>query len=354
VRIDTKENEWEFQEAEEGVLADVWVYEGVRSSQSLVTAAAGYRLDDLSNEPICFDVIRPGCYDPRARLEDMDVAGVEAQACFPNSFLRFCGQRFLYSKDKELGRLCVEAYNDWMLEEWCGGSGGRLLPIGIIPLWDATLAAREVERTAERGMHAVCFSEVPPQLGLPSIHCGYWDPFFAACAANGTAILMHIASSSQVPKPSPDSPFVVTSSLMAVNSAMAMMDWLFSGNLIRYPQLRLGFCESQAGWIPYFLQRADEVWDMRRSWGSQEVIKEPPSTQVPGRIFYSTFGDPVAFNYLMDCLGSDNIMFETDYPHNDTNWPHCSEVAYNATKELDPATREKVLRTNARTLFSLD
>ena len=49
----------------------------------------------------------------------MDINGVEAQLCFPN-YPRFCGQQFLWGKDRELARLCVEAYNDWMVEEWCG------------------------------------------------------------------------------------------------------------------------------------------------------------------------------------------------------------------------------------------
>ena len=73
-----------------------------------------------------------------------------------------------------------------MVEEWCGDSGGRLIPLIIVPLWDAELAAAEVRRNAERGVHAVCFSEIPPHLGLPSIHSGYWDPFFAACEETET------------------------------------------------------------------------------------------------------------------------------------------------------------------------
>src|SRR5206468_5097284 len=70
--------------------------------------------------------------------------------------------------DKELGLACVQAYNDWMVEEWCGDSGGRLIPLAIIPLWDAALAAAEVQRNAARGVHAVCFSELPYHLGLRS------------------------------------------------------------------------------------------------------------------------------------------------------------------------------------------
>ncbi len=346
-------NEFVFVEDDSGSPADVWLYEDFRVITPLTVASVGYRLDELSGEPMSFERMRPGCYQPGPRLADMDAAGVEASACFPNTFVRFCGQRFLYGKDKELARLCVEAYNDWIIDEWCHGSDGRLIPLGIVPLWDADMAVREVERVARRGIHAVCFSELPSKLGVPSIHSGYWDRFFATCEANSTAIMMHIGSSSTDPKPSDDSPQVVTSSLMAVNSAMAMMDWLFSGILKRLPNLRLGFGECQAGWIPFFLQRADEVWEARRAWGGIDpVLTEPPSSQVPGRVFYSTFGDPVAFKN-MDLLGADSIMFETDYPHNDTNWPNSLEVGKKATAGLDPAVREKVLRGNARALFGL-
>ena len=97
----------------------------------------------------------------------MEMNWVEASLCFP-TFPRFCGQTFLEAKDRELAHACVVAYNDWMVEEWCGDSGGRLIPLCIIPLWDAELAAAEVRRNAARGVHAVCFSEIPPNLGLPT------------------------------------------------------------------------------------------------------------------------------------------------------------------------------------------
>lgn len=113
-------------------------------------------------------------------------------------------------------------------------------------------------------MRAVCFSELPSRLDLPSIHSGYWDPFFAACERNQVGIMLHIGSSSSLTKSSPDSPHVVTSALMAVNCTIAMVDWLFSGKLMQFPGLKLAFAEAQAGWIPYYLQRVDEVWEDRR------------------------------------------------------------------------------------------
>ena len=149
----------------------------------------------------------------------MDVNWVEASLCFP-TFPRFCGQTFLEAKDRELALLCVQAYNDWMVEEWCAGTGGRLIPLCIIPLWDAEVAAAEVRRNAARGVHAVCFSEIPHHLGLPSIHTDYWDPFFQACEETDTVVNMHIGSSSQMPATSPDAPAAVQATL-SFNNAMA-------------------------------------------------------------------------------------------------------------------------------------
>ena len=141
----------------------------------------------------------------------MTLNGVEAQLCFPN-YPRFCGQIFLRGKDKELARLCVEAYNDWMVDEWCGGTGGRLIPLCLVPLWDAELAAAEVRRNAARGVRAVAFSEVPAYLGLPSIHSGHWEPFFTACARDRHGVCMHIGSGTKTPqhvattRPTPSTP----------------------------------------------------------------------------------------------------------------------------------------------------
>ena len=101
--------------------------------------------------PMTYDEMRPGCYDPKARVEDKELNHVEASLCFP-TFPRFCGQTFTEAADHELGLACVRAYNDWMVEEWCGDSGGRLIPLIIVPLWDAELAAAEVRRNAERGV----------------------------------------------------------------------------------------------------------------------------------------------------------------------------------------------------------
>ncbi|OWY59736.1 amidohydrolase, partial [cyanobacterium TDX16] len=204
--------------------------------------AVGFDRDDMGLQPITYDEMRDGCYEPKARLADMDINHVEGSLAFP-TFPRFCGQTFTEAKDREVGEACVYAYNDWMVEEWCGDSGGRLIPLTIVPLWDAELAAAEVRRNAERGVRAVCFSEIPAKLGLPTIHSGYWDPFFQACEETTTVINMHIGSSSQMPATSPDAPPAVAATLSFGNAMSSMTDFLFSGVLVRFPELKLAYSE---------------------------------------------------------------------------------------------------------------
>ena len=215
--------------------SDTWYYEDLVQPHKRHVAAVGFDRDDMTLSPITYDEMRPGCYDPNARLADMDVDHVEASLCFP-TFPRFCGQTFAEADDKELALACVRAYNDWMVEEWCGDSGGRLIPLCLVPLWDVELAAAEVRRNAARGVTAVAFSEIPAKLGLPSLHSGYWEPFFDACDETDTLVCMHIGSSSQMPATSPDAPVAVSATLSFGNAMSSLSDFLFSGVLVRHPE----------------------------------------------------------------------------------------------------------------------
>jgi predicted TIM-barrel fold metal-dependent hydrolase len=337
----------------DGPQADCWVYEDLVYIHKRHVAAVGFDRDDMTMSPMTYDEMRPGCYDPKARVDDMELNWVEASLSFP-SFPRFCGQTFLEAKDRELAEACVYAYNDWMVDEWCSDSGGRLIPLPIIPLWDAELAAAEVRRNASRGARAVCFSEIPAVLGLPSIHTGDWDPFFAACAETRTVVCMHIGSSSKMPATSADAPVAVAATLSFGNAMSSLTDFLFSGVLVRFPDLKLAYSEGQIGWIPYILERADDVWLEHRAWGGvREIVPEPPSTYYYRQVFGCFFRDRHGIESL-ESVGIDNTTFETDYPHTDSTWPHTKKVAQELMAGLPDDVVHKLVRGNAIRMLELD
>jgi predicted TIM-barrel fold metal-dependent hydrolase len=336
-----------------GPEADCWVYEDLVYIHKRHVAAVGFSRDEMTMSPITYDEMRPGCYEPRARVEDMTANWVDGSMSFP-TFPRFCGQTFAEAKDKELAEACVYAYNDFMVEEWCGDSGGVLIPLCIVPLWDADLAAAEVRRNAERGVRAVCFSEIPPHLGLPSIHGDYWEPFFTACEETGTVICMHIGSSSRMPATSADAPVAVAATLSFNNAMASLSDWLFSGKLVTHPRLKIAYSEGQIGWLPYALERADDVWLEHRAWaGVSDIIPEPPSTYFRRQVYGCFFRDQHGVNSLAD-IGVDRVTFETDYPHTDSTWPDTKKIAEEMFAGLSADTVYRICRGNALEMLGLD
>jgi predicted TIM-barrel fold metal-dependent hydrolase len=355
---------YDLEMSDDGDPADCWIYDDrvvyvhkrhVAIPKSATPGGDPWKFDKhkMTLESLTYEDMRPGCYQIQPRIEDMALCGVEASLGFP-TMPRFCGQTFLEAEDHELALACVKAYNDWMVEEWCGESDGHLLPLCLVPLWDAQLAAEEVRRNAARGCHALAFSEIPPHLGLPSIHTGYWDPMFEACAETSTTVCMHIGSSSKMPATSADAPLAVSATLSFNNAMASLSDFLFSGLFPKYPGLRIAYSEGQIGWLPYVLERADDVWKEHEGWmKTSRTVPEPPSTYYHGHVFGCFFRDRHGLESLHR-IGVDNVTFETDYPHSDTTWPHTQKVVEEMFAGLDEVTTYKLLRGNAIDMLSLE
>ena len=141
---------------------------------------------------------------------------------------------------------------------------------------------------------------------------------------------------------------------MFANSALSLIDFLFSGVLVRFPNLKLLYAEAQIGWIPYVLERVDDIWDMHRGWSdSQRNVSEPPSQYYYRQVVSCFFKDGVGVENL-DRVGRDNIAFETDYPHQDSTWPNTHQVAKELFGQLDADTVHKIVRGNAIRFLGLE
>jgi predicted TIM-barrel fold metal-dependent hydrolase len=342
---------------------DVWVYDGKKMPSSGLSAVVGKSKEEFSPEPLNYSEMRPGCYDAKARLEDMDRSGVLASLCFP-TLPRFCGQLFMEASDREFGFECLQIYNDWLVEEWCGVAPGRYIPLMLIPMWDPQLAVKEMERMAAKGVTAFAFSENPEPLGLPTIHDvdGYWEPVMAAANELNLVASMHVGSSSTLPKICNDAPFMANLTWGASRTSGTMLSWLFSGLFQRYPNLKIALSEGEVGWMPYFLERAEQVLDKQRYWvkrGTTFMGHAGNAADLDTLNIRDSFREHVYGCFIEDHhgvaslaeLGEDNIMCETDYPHSDSTWPNCIDVARNVIKDLPEHVQYKLLRGNAERLY---
>ena len=338
----------------DGQLCDVWLFEDSVTPTGFLHGPAGVPREEQRNVAAVYEDLRPGTYDQSARLDDMTLNHVEAAINFPNIFPRFCGQGFLERDDKDLALECLRIYNDWIIDDWGGGAGhGRLIPLTLIPLWDAALAAEEVRRCVDKGSYAIAFSENPSKLGCATMYSGDWDVLWDVCQEADVTVSMHIGSSSSMPSTSPDAPLAASMSLYAQNAEGSLVDWVFSGTLERFPDIKIAYAESQVGWMPFQLERMDAVWKEGR--GGVGGDGRLPSEQVQGRVYGCIFDDLVGLKQRYE-VGVDQILFETDYPHSDGTFPHSRKVAHSmfAAAGLDADECYKVIRGNAISAFGLD
>jgi predicted TIM-barrel fold metal-dependent hydrolase len=346
-----------------------WIYEHHKVPISGVLVQAGRATEEINPAPVSYDEMLPAYYDPVARLEYMNRDGVLASLCFP-FFPRFCGQAFYEAKDKALALWCVQRYNDFVVDEWAGAAPGRYLPLAIIPLWDPRAAAKEIERAAAKGAKAIAFSENPSKLGLPSLHApdNYWDPVFAAADETRLPLAIHFGSSSSVPTTSDDAPLLVTGALSPISLAFCFTDWIFSGILPRFPNLKLLMSEGGIGWIPYMIERCESIYrtqewtrtqDFRYDLGSGAgsatgrggfVMEETPRQLFERHIYGCFIEDYFGASHLEE-VGFDNVLIETDFPHGDSSYPHSMKSAREQLGRYPEDLQYKVLQGNARKLF---
>jgi predicted TIM-barrel fold metal-dependent hydrolase len=338
---------------EDGHWCDIWTFDDLVMPTGLLHAPAGLTPEEQENIPAIYEDFRPGTWDQKARLADMDLNHTQASINYPNTFPRFAGQGFAERGDKKLAMAALQVYNDWMIDEWSGGDGyGRLIPLTLVPLWDAELAAAEVRRCAAKGSYAIAFSENPAKLGFKSLYSGAWDPLWDACTETNTVVSMHIGSSSSMPTTSDDAPLATSMALNAQNAQGSVCDWTFSGTLARFPTIKLAYAESQVGWLPFQLERMDGVW--HEDVGGID-LPNPPSTYVRGRVFGCIFDDLHGLRSRNE-IGLENILFESDYPHANGTWPRTRSVAHGLCEKAGMNAEEcaMLLRSNAINCYGLD
>lgn len=306
--------------------------------------------------------VHEAAYNPEVRLQVMDACGIHAQVLYPNS-IGLGGQGLANaSSDPELRRLCVEIYND-NAAEMQEMSGNRLLPMPVLPAWDIDGCVREAERVAGLGLRGVNMTSDPQDLGSPDLANPAWDPVWEVCADKGLPVHFHIgasltamnfygnyfwASQDEYVKPA------IGGSMLFINNARVLINTIFAGIFDRYPKLRMVSVESGVGWVPFILETMDyELWENAPAQAAK--LQRMPSEYFKDH-WHATFwfernqGD---LQRLIDSVGEDNVLFETDFPHPTCLYPSPLDTVEEKMLTLRPETRRKVLGENAAKLYRL-
>lgn len=302
------------------------------------------------------DDTHEAAYDVKARLRMMDEQGIFAQIVYPN-VAGFGNQNFHKIDDRELRLLCARVYNDAMAEVQ-EESGGRLFPMALMPWWDIAAAAEEVQRVAEMGMRGVVTTPDPHTAGLPDLGQADWDPFWDACSQLGMPVNFHIGASdialsffTNAAWPSLDGArnFLVGGMDLAMSNARVLSNLIISGVPERFPECKFVSVESGIGWLPFYL----EMLDYQMEQTAPGLLSMKPSEFFRRQIFATFWFEEMTPKHLIGEIGTENIMFETDFPHATCLYPDGREHLCKVTAGLDEHTRRRVLQDNAAELYRI-
>lgn len=320
-----------------------------------LSTAAGQKVEEFSPKSKTFGQMRPGCYDPRERVKDMDIDGVDAQVTFP-TLPGLAGGTFIEIEDKPYAAALIRAYNDWLADEWQAADPDRIIAAGILPLWDPQATAAEIRRLKERGIRCISLPSHPGTIpGIRPFPDESWAPVWDAMSDTGLPAEVHIVSGKldvsflQDAAGSPAEVFVC----MAPSSNMQVVaTLLFSGILRKWPKLKFISAESGIGWLPYFIERCDYTHRKHQFWTGTR-IDVMPSDLFRQSIFVNFISDRAGIE-LRNMIGIGNIMLGTDYPHTDSSWPDTQRIIKEQMGDIPDAERHAICAGNAVKVFGLD
>lgn len=330
---------------------DVWFFHDKVFPTIGTNAVVGRPRSEYGMEPDEFRQMRQGVYDPKARIDDMNVNGVLGAINFP-TFPSFSGNVFIGFAD-DLAAMAVQAYNDWHIHEWCAAGPGRFIPMAILPIWDMQATLAELERVSALGVHAISFPDNPARIGLPSIHNQYWEPMWKKLSDLQIVINCHIGTGARAEHASDESPINAWITTMPMSIANSAADWLHASIWKRYPDLRVSLAEGGIGWIPYFLERADFTFEHHSEWTGVDFGGGKPSDTFK-RHMITCFIDDQAGIEMLHHMNESLVTWECDYPHSDTVWPNCPEYLWPTVKGLPKETIDKITHLNAMREYHYD
>ncbi|HXA28718.1 MAG TPA: amidohydrolase family protein [Candidatus Angelobacter sp.] len=323
---------------------DAWVLPGIASPVTFGWGAcAGKKPEDLGNW--CrFEDINPGSYDPKARVLEMDEDRVDAEVIYPSGQ---CARYVAAAQDPELHLAMVRAYNDF-LAEFCAYAPDRLGGAFRLPNRGVAQAVAEVERVKDLpgcvAFHLMCYPHGDLDIAPED------DALWAAIQATGKPLTIHVSLSSAMTS-GHHAVTVLPGTVHFYDAPGRMLQFIFSGVLDRFPDLRVVFTEVDCGWIPYFEEQADDNF-LRHS---KADLRDNTLTRLPSEYMHEFF--PVAFindSFAIkniDRIGADRMLWSNDYPHITSDWPYSWKSIKLALDGVPFADQRAILAGNALRLF---
>jgi predicted TIM-barrel fold metal-dependent hydrolase len=307
-----------------------------------------------------YEEIDPGSYQVKPRMQAMDDMGVWAQICFQNGGLTQAGSLVALG-DEELAITIVRMYNDACAARM-HESGGRINCMATLPYWDKELLNAEMRRIVDLGIKGVVLPDRPERLsegylGTDGQVSPFWEEVFDTCNATGMPLNYHLNSSLNAESAiwdnlGFDQKLPMSALIHHIGCATTMSNFMVSGLLDKYPELKIGLIESGAGWVPFWLEGMEHQNDEFRT-GINRGLKMRPTEYFRKHFWVTFWFEKLAPTKLLHEIGADRLLFETDYPHPTSLYPGVQDRLVEVMGGHDYSIRKQVLQDNANTLYKL-
>jgi predicted TIM-barrel fold metal-dependent hydrolase len=281
--------------------------------------------------------------DPRIQLADLDADGIDVQVIYPTLCLNLN-----HLREPALAVDLARAYNDW-LADFCAADPRRLKGVAMVALQDVDAAIREARRaTAELGFVGVMLPTNCKDQDLGQRQ--YW-PFYEAMQDFGVPLGMHCATNLAERFTARFDRFISIHTIAFPFEAMAALTGLvFAGVPAVFPSLRIAVLESSIGWLPFLMDRMDEEFE-QRGFREAPLLQRKPSEYLAGEQFYYGFElEESTLPYVIARLGADRLLYASDYPHWDTEWPRTTAI-FLGRDDIADADKRRILGENPQHFY---
>lgn len=284
-------------------------------------------------------------FDPTARLAYMDREGIDATGLYPSIGLLLGGLR-----DPVFAAAVYRGYNRW-LADFCRPAKHRLFGAAMIPMMDVDRAIEELDFAVKELGLPLIFLRPNPYAGR-LLHDPYFTPFWHRVEDYGVGVAMHSGSADDMPTVAMDRFGAKMTTRHIVSHTMeimlSMVSIVYCGLAARHPKLRFAFFEGGGGWVPGWMDRMDRHFD--KSYFDVAIDRRP--SDIVREQCWICF-DPAegSLGWAAEYLGTDRVMWATDYPHPDGVPDGAGLIRANT--RLDAAAKAQILGANAAAFYGV-
>ncbi|MBI3742894.1 MAG: amidohydrolase [Chloroflexi bacterium] len=305
-----------------------------------------------------YDTIHPGCFLGPDRIKAMDVDGVDATVLYPSQRTM---KYFMNNEDDNFHQAGIEAYNNWLHDEYCATDHGRLVSLAQIANLGIEQSVSELRDAKRRGFSGVIISAWPSGAAKLSTDD---DPFWEAAEDAGIPVHIHVGVQTASRKEAGSAlraanetggkfglPSLATMGGGIAGFSQTIADIIYSELLDRYPMLQLVGVEVGAGWVPCLLEHMDDHYWRNRHWVGSK-LKMLPSEYFHRNWRITFIREPFAVANR-HAIGVKNMMWSTDFPHHRCDWPYSRRIIEEMFLKVPLPEKEDIVCNNAKELYKL-